>query len=213
LPGLSCPAQYGFLAVTARVLHTLSGVHDPFDFRALRIQQPRKLLPDRACYEIFNDQRQLLAIATETEAHTRLKLLSKSMPDARVLVVTTAAGDPVLTLIKHAKERVSELQGPGGELAGRIRATGTTRHYSLIDDHDQTVAKVVGDLGLKHFSVTGAGGGEFARLRKTWAGLTKEMLTPLDHYKVDFTGPVSPPVRTLTVMMAIVLDLTLYGPV
>jgi hypothetical protein len=39
------------------------------------------------------------------------------------------------------------------------------------------------------------------------------MLTPLDHYKVEFTAPVSPPVRTLTVMMAIVLDLTLYGPV
>ena len=39
------------------------------------------------------------------------------------------------------------------------------------------------------------------------------MLTPLDHYKVDFTARVSPPARTLTVMMAIVLDLTLYGPI
>src|SRR6266849_6132641 len=85
-------ARRGFLAVTARVLHTLGGVHDPFDFQALRIQQPRKLLPNRASYEILSEQRQLLAIATETEAHTRLKLLSKSMPDARVLAVTTAAG-------------------------------------------------------------------------------------------------------------------------
>ncbi|HWG64769.1 MAG TPA: phospholipid scramblase-related protein [Streptosporangiaceae bacterium] len=188
-------------------------MHDPFDFQALRIQQPRKLLPNRASYEIFNDQRQLLAIATETEPHTRLKLLSKSMPDARVLTVSTAVGEPVLTLLKHARERITELHDPGGELTGRIRATRTTRHYSLIDDQDQTVAKVVGDLGLKHFSVTGSEGGEVARLRKTWAGLTKEMLTPLDHYKVEFTAPVAPPVRTLTVMMAIVLDLTLYGPV
>ena len=39
------------------------------------------------------------------------------------------------------------------------------------------------------------------------------MLTPSDHYRVDFTGTVSPPARMLTVMMAIVLDLTLYGPV
>jgi len=188
-------------------------VDDPFDFQALRIQQPGKLLPNRASYEIFNEQRQLLAIATETEAHTRLKLLSKSMPDARVLAVTTAAGRPVLTLVKHHKERITELRAPGGELTGRIRATHTTRHYTLLDDQDQTVGKVVGDLALKHFSVTGAQGGEFARLRKTWAGLTKEMLTPSDHYKVEFTAPVSPPVRTLTVMMAIVLDLTLYGPV
>jgi hypothetical protein len=38
------------------------------------------------------------------------------------------------------------------------------------------------------------------------------MLTPSDHYTVEFTGPVSPSARMLTVMMAIVLDLTLYEP-
>ena len=185
---------------------------DPFDFQALRILQPGKWLPDRARYEIFSDQRQLLAIATETEAHTRLKLLSKSMPDARVLEVTTAASEPVVTLVKYKRERITELHGPEGELTGRIRATHTTRHYTLLDDQGQTVGKVVGDLALKHFSVTDADG-EFARLRKTWAGLTKEVLTPSDHYRVDFTGPVSAQARMLTVMMAIVLDLTLYGPV
>ena len=165
---------------------------DPFDFQALRILQPGKWLPNRARYEIFNDQQQLLAIATETEAHTRLKLLSKSLPDARVLEVTTAASEPVLTLVKHKKERITELHGPDGELAGRIRATHTTRHYTLLDAEDQTVGKVVGDLALKHFSVIDASG-EFARLRKTWAGVAKEMLTPSDHYRVDFAGVVSPP--------------------
>ena len=185
---------------------------DPFDSQALRILQPGKWLPNRARYEIFNDQRQLLAIATETEAHTRMKLFSKTMPDARVLEVTTAASEPVLTLVKYKRERITELHGPDGELVGRIRATHTTRHYTLLDDQDQPVGKVVGDLALKHFSVTDSDG-EFARLRKTWAGLTKEVLTPSDHYRVDFTGTVSPPARMLTVMMAIVLDLTLYGPV
>jgi len=188
-------------------------VDDPFDFQALRILQPGKLLANRASYQIFNEQRQLLAIATETEAHTRLKLLSKSMPDARVLAVTTAAGDPVLTFIKHQRERITELHDPAGELAGRIRATHTTRHYTLLDGQDETIGKVVGDLALKHFTVTGAQGGEFARLRKTWAGFPKEALTSLDHYKVEFTAPVSQPARLLTVMTAIVLDLTLYGPV
>ncbi len=185
---------------------------DPFDFQALRILQPGKWLPNRARYEIFNDQRQLLAIATETEAHARLKLLSKSMPDARVLEVTTAASKPVLTMVKHKRERITELHGPDGELAGRIRATHTTRHYTLLDGEDQTVGKVVGDLALKNFSVTDTDG-EFARLRKTWAGILKEKMTPSDHYRVDFTGDVSPSARMLTVMMAIVLDLTLYGPV
>jgi Scramblase len=174
--------------------------------------QPGKLLPNRASYEIFDDQRRLVAIATETEAHTRLKVLSKSMPDARILAITTADSVPVLTLIKHSRERITELQGPLGEPVGRIRATQTTRHYTLIDEQDQTIGKVVGDLALKHFSVTGSTGREFARIRKTWAGF-KDMLTPSDHYHVEFTAPVSPPARTLTVVMAIVLDLTLYGPV
>jgi hypothetical protein len=187
-------------------------VDHPFDSRALRIQQPGKLLPNRAAYEIFDDQRRLVAIATETEAHTRLQVLSKSMPDARIVALTTAANEPLLTLIKHSRERITELLDPLGEPAGRIRATQTTRHYTLIDDQDQTVGKVVGDLALKHFSVTGTTGREYARIRKTWAGF-KEMLTPADHYQVEFTAPVSPSARTLTVVMAIVLDLTLYGPV
>jgi len=188
-------------------------VDDPFDFQALRIIQPGRLLPNRARYQIFSEQRRLLAIATETEAHTRLKLFGKPMPDARVLAVTTVGGEPVLTLIKHQRERVTELHDPAGELAGRIRATHTTRHYTLLDGQDETIGKVVGDLALKHFTVTGAQGGEFARLRKTWAGFPKEALTSLDHYKVEFTAPVSQPARLLTVMTAIVLDLTLYGPV
>lgn len=185
---------------------------DPFDYPGLRILQPGKWLPNRARYEIFNDQRQLLAIAAETEAHARVKLLSKSMPDSRVLAVTTAGNEPLLTLIKHRKDRVTELYGPESEPAGLIRATHTTRHYTLIDEEDEIVGKVVGDLALKHFSVTDELG-EFARLRKTWAGILKEKMTPSDHYRVDFTGTVSPQARVLTVMTAIVLDLTLYGPV
>jgi hypothetical protein len=189
----------------------LTGVDDPFDFQALRIRQPRKLLPNRASYEIFNNQRQLLATATETEAHQRVKLISKPPPDARVLAVATAASEPVLTLIKHHRERITDLHAPGGELVGRIQATHTTRHYTLFDGEDEMIGKVVGDLALKRFSVTD-GMGEFARVRKTFAGLTKEMLTPSDHYSVEFTTQVTPSARILTVMMAIVLDLTLYEP-
>jgi hypothetical protein len=187
-------------------------VDSPFNCRALRIQQPGKLLPDRASYEIFDDQRRLVAIAAETKAHTRLQVLSKSMPDARMLAITTVGNEPVLTLIKHRRERTTEVQDSRGELIGWIRAEQTNRYYTLVDGQDQTLGRVVGDLALKHFSVTGSADTEFARIRKTWAGV-KDMLTPADHYYVEFTAPVSAPARTLTVVMAIVLDLTLYGPV
>jgi hypothetical protein len=187
-------------------------VEDPFDFRALRIRQPGKLLPNRANYEIFNADRQLLATATETEGHTRLKLPGKQAPDTRAIAVTTTAGEPVGFLINQSSEWITEFRGPGGELIGRIRTGGTRRIYTLLGDQGQAVGKVTGDLALKHFSVTGTGGAVVAVVRKTWAGLTKEMLTPSDHYTVEFTGLVSQPARTLTVMMPIVLDLTLYGP-
>ena len=199
--------------MTCRGCCILSGVEDPFDVRTLRIRQPGKLLPDRANYEIFNADRQLLATATETEGHARLKLLGKSMPDTRVVAIATAAGQPVGFLIKQSSEWITEFRGPGSELIGRIRTGDTRRIYTLLGDQGQTVGKVTGDLALKHFSVTVPGGAVVGRVRKTWAGLTKEMLTPSDHYAVEFTGLVSQPARTLTVMMPIVLDLTLYGPV
>ncbi|MGE5135461.1 MAG: phospholipid scramblase-related protein [Gemmatimonadota bacterium] len=183
-----------------------------FGFPSLRIQQPGKLLPTRASYEIFNGARQLLATATEAEARSRVKLLPQGVPATRMLTVTTVGGSTAFTLTTHTREHLTELAGPGGEPFGQIRGRYTNRHYTLVDEQRQTVGKVVGDLGLKHFSVTDPAGAEFARIRKTFAGITKEMLTPSDHYKVDFAGPVAHPARVLTVMIAIVLDLTLYEP-
>ncbi len=174
------PGQPSFQRVRCCIF---AGVDSPFNSRALRIQQPGKLLPDRANYEIFDDQRRLVAIAAETEAHTRRQVLSKSMPDARVLAITTSGNEPVLTLIKHARERITEVQDSRGEPAGWTRARQTNRYYTLIDGQDQILGEVVGDLALRHFSITGSAGTEFARIRKTWAGV-KDMLTPADHYYV-----------------------------
>jgi len=206
------PLRRDFRRYDGRECCILGGVEDPFDFQTLRIRQPGKLLPDRANYEIFNADRKLLATATETEGHTRLKLLGKSVPDTRAVSITTVGGEPVGYLITQSSEWITEFRGPGGELIGRIRTGDTRRIYTLLGGQDEVVGKVTGDLALKHFSASVTKGVVFARVRKTWAGLTKEMLTPSDHYSVEFTGPVPQPARTLTVLMPIVLDLTLYGP-
>lgn len=186
---------------------------DLFGYQKLRIQQPGKLLPSRASYGIFSDDRKLLATATEAEAHARIRLIPQGVPDARVLAVSAAGGAPILTLVTHSRSHITAIQDSGGEPFGEIRGRHTHRHYTLIDDQGQTVGNVVGDLALKRFSVTSPAGSEFARIHKTWAGLRKEVLTPADHYKVEFTGPVAQLVRTLTVMAAIAVDLTLYEPV
>jgi Scramblase len=188
-------------------------VEEIFDFQSLQIRQPGKLLADRASYQIFNHQRELIATATEAEGHSRVKLLRESMRDVREFAVTTPSGTPVLSLIKQATTWSTEIQSPGGELIGKIRTEGNRRHYTLLDDKGEAIGQAVGDLGLKRFSVMAAEGGTFARVQKTWAGLRKEMLTSSDHYKIEFTGvPVSRLARLLTVMVPIVLDLTSYEP-
>jgi hypothetical protein len=187
-------------------------VEDFFAFQALRVEQPGKLFTGRASYQILTDRRQLIAVASEVEGQARVKLLRETVRDVRSFAITTAAGVPVLSLVKRLSEWSTDIQGPGGELIGRIRTEGTRRHYTLLDDTGQTLGQAAGDLGLKRFSVTGAEGGTFARVQKRWAGLRKEMLTSSDHYRIEFVGPVSALARTLTVMTPIVVDLTSYEP-
>jgi hypothetical protein len=187
-------------------------VEDLFAFQTLRIEQPGKLFANRASYQILTDKRQLIAVASETEGHPRVKLLRESVRDVRSFAVTDANGVQVLSLVRRLSEWTTEVHDAGGEIIGRIRTEGTRRHYTLLDPGDQTLGQATGDLGLKRFSITSADGGTMARVQKTWAGLHKEMLTSADHYRIEFIGPVSALARTLTVMIPIVVDLTSYEP-
>ena len=187
-------------------------MEDPFDSQALWVLQPGHLPGNRAKYQIFNGERELLANAADTERRSLVSLPGKSMKDLAVLEIITAAGDPLLTMIRQHTEWNTELRNPEGAVVGHIRTGDTRRTYKLVDETGETVAKVTGDLGLKRFSVTDAGGGKLAQVKKTRAGIFKEMLTSNDHYKVEFIGPVPQPVRMLIAMVPIVLDLTLYEP-
>jgi hypothetical protein len=189
-------------------------VADHFAFRELRIRQPGKVLPGRAKYEIFDPDKNLLAVAAETESRGVLQTVIGLVPGTRVLAVRTPAGEPVLTLVRQDSGRdwLAVLTDPDGQPIGKIRIEFSRRHYTLLDNEGQVAGKVAGDLGATQFAVTGAEGERYARIRKTWAGLGKELLTSSDHYTVTFTGPVSPSIRTMIVMVPIVLDMTRHGP-
>jgi hypothetical protein len=189
-------------------------VADHFAFRELRIRQPGKVLPGRARYEIFDPDKKLLAVATETESRGVLQTMMGLVPGTRVLAVRTPAGEPILTLVRQDSENnwLAALTDPDGKPIGKIRIEFSRRHYTLLDDQGQVAGQATGDLGATQFSVTGAEGERYAQIRKTWAGLGKELLTSSDHYTVTFTGPVSPSVRTMIVMVPIVLDMTRHGP-
>src|ERR1700733_10597881 len=115
-------------------------------------------------------------------------------------------------LVKRDEDWLADVSDAAGRLIGRIQIGETRRHYTLLDETDQVAGKAVGDLAVKQFTITGPEGERFARLRKTWAGLGKELLTSSDHYTVTFTGPMPPRIRVLVVMVPIVLDMTRHGP-
>ena len=189
-------------------------MEDPFAVRELQIRQPARMLPGRARYDIFDFDpgKKLIAVATETEPRSALHTMAALVPRTRVLTVRSAAGEPMLTLVKRDEDWLTDVKEPDGQLIGRIQTGETRRHYTLFDEADQVAGQAVGDLAVKQFSITGPEGERLARLRKTWAGLGKELLTSSDHYTVTFTGPMSPRTRMLVVMVPIILDMSRHGP-
>ena len=186
-------------------------MEDPFAVKELRIRQPARMLPGRARYDIF-EGRNLIAVATENEPRSALQTMASLVPRTRVISVRSAVGEPVLTMVKRDDDWVADVTDPDGQLVGRIQIGETRRHYTLLDEAGQVAGQAVGDLAVKQFTITGPDGERFARLRKTWAGLGKELLTSSDHYTVTFTGPMPPRIRMLVVMVPIVLDMTRHGP-
>jgi hypothetical protein len=186
-------------------------MEDPFAVKELRIRQPARMLPGRARYDIF-EGRNLIAVATENEPRSALQTMASLVPRTRVISVRSAVGEPVLTMVKRDDDWVADVTDPEDQLVGRIQIGETRRHYTLLDEADQVAGQAVGDLAVKQFTITGPDGERLARLRKTWAGLGKELLTSSDHYTVTFTGPMPPRIRMLVVMVPIVLDMTRHGP-
>lgn len=186
-------------------------MEDPFAVKELRIRQPARMLPGRARYDIF-EGRNLIAVAAENEPRSALQTMASLVPRTRVISVRSAVGEPVLTMVKRDDDWVADVTDPDGQLVGRIQIGETRRHYTLLDEAGQVAGRAVGDLAVKQFTITGPEGERYARLRKTWAGLGKELLTSSDHYTVTFTGPMPPRIRMLVVMVPVVLDMTRHGP-
>src|ERR1700678_1922001 len=138
----------------------LGGVADHFAFRELRVRQPGKVLPGRARYEIFDPDKNLLAVAAETESRGVLNTMIGLVPGPWLLAVRTPAGEPILTLVRQDSENdwLAALTAPGRHPIGKIRIEFSRRHYTLLDDEGKVAGKAAGDLGATQFSVTGADG-------------------------------------------------------
>jgi hypothetical protein len=188
-------------------------VGDPFNVTQVRVRQPGKIFNGRASYEIYGDRKELLAVATEVAGRSVLEKVTGILPGSRWLMVTGAAGEPLYSFAYNGGKFVAELTGPDDRLVGKIRIGASRRHYTLVNELDEVVGEVVGDLAVRRFTVTGPGNVPLAEFRKTFAGPVKEAFTSADHYLVTFAAtPIPPLTRTLTVFVSIALDLARYGP-
>jgi hypothetical protein len=187
-------------------------VEDPFNFTELQIRQPVKILAGRASYEIFGDRKELVAVATEVEGRSVLDKVARLLPDTRVLMVTTAGGDHLMTVAYHGSRWRVEVTDSDDNPVGVIRIAASRRHYTLLGADGSEIGQVAGDLAVKRFTVTGTNRPPFAEVKKTFAGPVKEALTSSDNYTVRFDVPPTPLERTLTVLVPIVIDLARYGP-
>lgn len=184
---------------------------DPFGPEKLRIRQPGKVLPGRASYEISDTHRNLLAVVKETRRRSHFEAIAQEVPNVRTFDVTTARHEPLLTL-QMRTGWLAELSDPAGQLVGRIRVSDNRRQYTLLDGQERVVGEAAGDLSTTKFAVNGPAGELYAQVRKTWAGLRKELFTEADNYTVTFTAAVPPRLRPLIVMVPVVLDMSLHGP-
>jgi hypothetical protein len=187
-------------------------MEDPFAVKELRIRQPVKVMAGGVRFDLY-DGRNLVAVVAETALRTRLQTISDLVPRTRTLGVRTAAGEPLLTLVRRDGDTwLTDVNDADGQLIGQIETGETRRHYTLFDENGQLAGSAEGDLAVRQFTISGPDGERYARLRKTWAGLGKELLTSSDHYTLTFIGPMPPKVRTLVAMVPIVLDMARHGP-
>jgi scramblase len=187
-------------------------MEDPFAVRELRIRQPARVMPGRARYDFFGSGRELVAVASEVAPRSVLQTMADLVPRTRVLGVKSASGEPLLTMVKRDSDWLADLTDPAGAAIGQIEIGETRRRYVLRDAAGEPAGQAVGDLAVRQFSITGPGGERYAQLRKTWAGLGKELLTSSDHYTITFTGPMSPQTRLMVVMVPIIVDMSRHGP-
>jgi hypothetical protein len=182
---------------------------DLFDFQEIRVKQPTKLLAGRASYEILNGK-DLLAAATEEDSRSVVDKITRLVPESRVLAIARPSGEHLLTLTFNGTQLPTEITDDDDNVIGKIRVQGTRRHYHLLDGDGTEIARAVGDLAVKRFSVTGTNRPPFAEVRKTFAGPIKEAFTSADNYTVRFVLSPTPLERMLTVLLPIVLDLARY---
>jgi uncharacterized protein YxjI len=99
---------------------------------------------------------------------------------------------------------------PDGEVVGTFRTERVGRRYKLRDGEKKPLGEISVDLARSNFTINDVEGKRVGHVRKKFAGLATHLLTTADKYAVQIDDPVPEPLRTMVVMTAIAMDMTLH---
>ncbi|MDL4772708.1 MULTISPECIES: phospholipid scramblase-related protein [Thermomonosporaceae] len=188
---------------------------EPFNSPVLRVEQPRRGPFAKSRYKVMDGDGTLLAVAAETGDHTRAERLQTLFPGksdlhARAVLLTTPEGTPLMIVDKQTGRSLTEVRTPEDELVGTFRTERIGRHYLILGAKGNALGEVRVDLARNNFTVNDTAGEAVAHVRKKFAGVATHLLTTADKYAVQIADPVPEPLRTMAVMTAIVMDLSLH---
>ncbi|TDD80381.1 hypothetical protein E1293_20860 [Actinomadura darangshiensis] len=186
-----------------------------FSSPVLRVEQPRRGPFAKSRYKVLDGDGVVLAIAAPTDEQGEALAMrglfpGKSNLDARAVLLTTPDGEPLLIVDKQSGWEYTEVFQPDGERVGSFVTERAGRRYVIYDDDGTLIGAVEVDVPRNNFEVTDADGVKVAHVRKKWAGLATHLLTTADKYAVDISDPVREPLRTMVVMTAIAMDMSLH---
>ncbi|MFF5265522.1 phospholipid scramblase-related protein [Actinomadura viridis] len=188
---------------------------DPFGSSTLRVEQPRRGPFARSKYKVMEEDGTLLAVADEIGEHGRTQKLQTYFPGkselhGRAVLLTTPDETPLFVVDKEQGRMLTTVRSPEGQVVGTFRTERVGRRYVLHDGEDEPIGEISVDLARNNFVVTDTKGKEVAHVRKKWAGIATHLLTTADKYTLTISDPVAEPLRTMAVLTAIAMDMTLH---
>jgi uncharacterized protein YxjI len=188
-----------------------------FDSPVLVVNQKAKIIELTNEYAVYDaDGGQLGSVVEVGQGMARKALRLLTQVDQYLthrLEVRDAAGQPVLALTRPGKVFKSRVvvARPDGSEIGQIRQENM---IGKIRFAFEVGGQRVGGIQAENwrawdFAVTDAQGAEVARIKKTWEGIAKALLTTADNYVVRIHRPLDEPLRSLVVAAAVTVDTAL----
>ncbi|HEX2192891.1 MAG TPA: phospholipid scramblase-related protein [Acidimicrobiales bacterium] len=183
----------------------------------LVVNQKAKLIEVNNEYAIYDQTGRQIGAVRQVGQSTAKKVIrvlaSVDQFLTHKLQVVDMNGTPVLALTRPAKWVKSKIiveDASGAEVGQIVQENVVGKiHFGL-----HAGGRKVGSLNAENwrawdFNITDEGGGEVARIKKTWEGLAKTAFTTADNYVVRIHRPLDEPLRSLVLASALGVDTAL----